>query len=265
MKTSIFALTAVLLAATDARAKTVSTLPDTGMNVPDIIQMFHAASLHRPDFKKEHSCIPTAGGCATVEFSTREPDADGKRVIEWFIFPDNDPQHPVWCSTTSDHVNQRLCQQHAGSDPYAMATWVEAFFPKPQEFREIATDDPACKAFQHSQYEIDNSYVDCVVGKSDGQANIAPALAASPEADAAAKAAADRDAAEKALAEAQQAARDDASAKDAAVKATRQEADRLHAETDRLLTEAKAADAETARLAAEKAAREQAQKQRDEA
>jgi len=165
MKLAIsFALAA--LAAAPAAAKDVTTeAADDAMSLPQIIEMFRAAAHHRPDFRSKRDCTPEIG-CVTVEWSTREPERDGTVGIEWFIFPDKEPNRPIWCFTTDKHTNQRLCQQ-AGTQPRIDVTWTEGFFPKAQQFREINTKDPACASFQHSKYEIDNEYVDCAVAMTD--------------------------------------------------------------------------------------------------
>jgi hypothetical protein len=129
-----------------------------------LVEIWHTAALHRPTFKTRRWCS-LSHICETVEFAVRD---DGK-VADTFIYPDKAPKDVIWCTVSSDSPNVRYCQKAAG--PGSVMTWFEAYFPHAGEYREISYGenamDPACKSYQHSEYDIDESYVDCVVGKGD--------------------------------------------------------------------------------------------------
>ena len=75
----------------------------------------------------------------------------------------------IWCFASGDHPEARLCQQ-AGHLPHTIEMWMEAYLPKQGEFREIdyvEKKDRDCAGFQRAQYDIDPSYVACVVKKLD--------------------------------------------------------------------------------------------------
>lgn len=139
-------------------------VPDN-MGFAETVERARTAAMHQPTFKTNRRCS-LAHECATVEFAVRE-NGNG---ADFFIYPDKAPKDVIWCSTGADHANYRFCQK-AGSKPHTIVMWMEAYFPRAGEFREIAYGsgvmDPDCKAFQHSQYDIDEDYVECVVRKLD--------------------------------------------------------------------------------------------------
>ncbi len=146
-------------------------VPDN-MGFAPTVESFRAAAMHQPTFKTVRRCS-LAHECATVEFAVRETQ-DG---ADFFIYPDKTPKDVIWCFVSEGHSNTRLCEK-AGSAPRTIEMWMEAFLPKQGEFREIDYGnvmDPDCKAFQHSQYDIDEDYVACVVRKLDA-APPAPSL-----------------------------------------------------------------------------------------
>ena len=138
-------------------------VPDN-MGFAETVELFRTAAMHQPTFKTERRCS-LAHECATVEFAVRENE-DG---ADFFIYPDKAPKDVIWCFVSTGHTDARLCQK-AGTEPRTTVMWMEAYFPRAGEFREIDYGnvmDPDCKAFQHSQYDIDEDYVACVVLKLD--------------------------------------------------------------------------------------------------
>lgn len=141
-------------------------IPNNGSeSFAELVQIFRTSAMHQPTFNTKHRCS-LAHECATVEFAVREK-GDG---ADFFIYPDSAPQDVIWCTTSEGHSNVRYCEK-AGSEPRTIITWFEAGFPLAGEYREIpygnGANDPDCKGFQHSQYDIDEDYVTCVVHKFD--------------------------------------------------------------------------------------------------
>jgi hypothetical protein len=147
------------------------TIPDAGMPINDTIAMFHGAATHQDSYKRQHLCnLPQLDGsriCANVESAIRE-DGTG---LDTFITPDGSAAPTVWCFADVKHAQVRLCMK-AGTAGTTIS-WMEAFLPKHGEFRAIpyatGARDPDCASSQHSQFDIDGEYADCVAKKLDAQ------------------------------------------------------------------------------------------------
>jgi hypothetical protein len=146
------------------------TSPDAGMAINDVIAMFHGAATHQDSYKKQHLCnlpqLDSSRICASVESAIR----DDQTGLDAFITPDGMSAPTVWCFADVKHPQARLCMK-AGATAGTTTSWMEAFLTKHGEFRAIpyatGARDPDCASSQHSQFDIDGEYVDCVAKKLD--------------------------------------------------------------------------------------------------
>ena len=168
MKRVLLATTTLAALASPALANKFVDQDNGALPFSERFEMRRTSAMHEPTFKTDRRCS-LAHECATVEFAVVEEGKNGK-VGEFFIYPDKSPQDVIMCSTYPDHSDLRSCSK-AGSEAGTTAIWIEAYFPRAGEFREIpygeGFTDPDCKALQQLEYDIDPAYADCVVRKLD--------------------------------------------------------------------------------------------------